>query len=68
MPFMTTEELREQRREYVNSVGLIQVYYCGMDFAAKQRAAKTIANIQHRIDEIDAELKMAGALGRIAAA
>lgn len=61
MPFMTTEELREQRREYVNSVGLIQAYFAGMDFAAKQRAAKTIANIQHRIDEIDAELKMAGA-------
>lgn len=61
MPFMTTEELHAQRREYVNSVGLIQAYFAGMDFAAKQRAAKTIANIQHRIDEIDAELKMAGA-------
>ena len=61
MPFMTTEELRAQRREYVQSVHLIKTYFACMDFTAKQRAAKTIANIQRRIDEIDAELKMAGA-------
>lgn len=61
MPFMTTDELAFQRRAYVESFNLLKAYYPGMDFAAKQRAAKTIANIQHRIDEIDAELKMAGA-------
>lgn len=61
MQFMTTEELHTQRREYVQSVYLIKTYFAGMDFEVKQRAAKTIANIQHRIDEIVAELKMAGA-------
>lgn len=61
MPFMTTEELQQQRRAYVESCGLIKRYYAAMDFAAKQRAGKTMANIQRQIDAIDAELKMAGA-------
>lgn len=61
MPFMTTEELLEQRQNYVHSFELLKTYYPGMDFAAKQRAGKTMANIQRQIDAIDAELKMAGA-------
>lgn len=61
MPFMTTDELVFQRRCYVDSVARLKRIWNKLPFEAKHRAGKTMANIQHRLDEIDAELKMAGA-------
>lgn len=61
MPFMTTEELQQQRRAYVDSIARLKHKWNTMTFEAKVRAGKTIANIQRQIDAIDAELKMAGA-------
>lgn len=61
MPFMTTEELKQQRRAYVESVARLKRKWNTMTFEDKFRAGKTMANIQSQIDAIDAELKMAGA-------
>lgn len=61
MPFMTTEELQQQRRAYIESIARLKRKWNTMTFEAKFRAGKTMANIQRQIDAIDAELKMAGA-------
>lgn len=58
--FMTTEELQHHHKHLRNSLMLLDQAESGWSAADRKRGEVTRRNLDKRIDEVEAELHMAG--------
>ena len=61
MPFKTTEELKHDRRNHLNSLDLLFRCKDSWSNTDRIRGAATIENLTQQVADITAELKMVGA-------
>jgi len=61
MTFKTSHELQAEYRQILDSLKRLERAESGMDQAARRRAERAKADLRQRLEQIEADLEMAGA-------